>query len=40
MISTIGSVIFLIGALEKLSKSCGDMKVVISDIAGLVKKYF
>lgn len=36
---SIGATAFLIVALEKFVKSCVDMKSVVSDVAGLVKKY-
>ena len=36
---TFGATAFLIIAVEKFVKSLVDMKSVVSDVAGLVKKY-
>lgn len=35
----IGASAFLILAVDKFVKGCGDMKSVVSDVVGLVKKY-
>lgn len=39
VMGTLGSVVFFALALDKFVKSCSDMKSVVSDVAGLVKKY-
>ena len=39
VMGTFGSLVFLALALDKFKKSCSDMKSVVSDVAGLVKKY-
>lgn len=39
VMGTLGSVVFFVLTLDKFVKSCGDMKSVVSDVAGLVKKY-
>ena len=39
VMGTFGSLVFWALAFDKLVKSCGDMKSVVSDVAGLVKKY-
>lgn len=39
VMGALGSVVFLALAFDKFMKSCSDMKSVVSDVAGLVKKY-
>lgn len=39
VMDTFGSLVFLALAFDKFMKSCSDMKSVVSDVAGLVKKY-
>lgn len=39
VMSTFGSVVFFVLALDKFIKSCSDIKSVASDVADLVKKY-